>query len=369
VAFDLRSGATLALEGGYQFSQSAFHRAVQAKRQAGSAFKPFVFSAAIENGMTPATPLLDAPIVEEEEGKVPWRPMNSDRNFEGEVRLGEALISSRNIPAVRIYDSLGPTVLLSFFQRLGFESRFLPNRSIALGTTEMTPFDLTKAYAVFPRGGRTLNPVLIRRVLAGDSSLVLENPSDPQMPPRSSADLRKSSRRQRPGFDPIAENVVASLKDYPLATDSRQVLDPRVAFVMTHLLKKVVTSGTGRSASGLGFPAAGKTGTTNEIKDAWFIGFTPTLLTGVWVGNDDSTPLQSTESGARAALPIWLRFMKSVASGSRGEFPVPEGVHFSAEGLPEGESPDAFVQGSAPKPGTLQGQKRGPAPGSGDGEW
>jgi len=287
VCLDVRRGAILAMVGGRDFQQSPFNRATMARRQPGSAFKPLVYALAIKQGFTQGDLLWDAPVVYRgaHKGK-DWSPMNFSGKFMGEITLRKALALSKNIPAVKLLNKLGSSHAIRFSHTMGIKSHQEPNLSLVLGTSEVTLLELTSAYAVFPDGGVWTKPFGIIEVLDRQN---------------------RSVWRQRP--------------------QSRSVISPETAAVVTDMLKAVVMEGTGRAARSLGRPLAGKTGSTDSYKDALFIGFSPTIALGVWVGLDHHGSLGSKETGARAALPIWINFMEQVLQGRPyQDFDLPEGV-------------------------------------------
>ena len=269
VAIDIRTGGILAMVGGRDFSQSAFNRATDARRQPGSAFKPIVYALAISRGFTQASLVLDAPVVFKGEGdNKDWQPQNFSKRYQGEMTLRQALTHSKNIPAVRLVERLGPSAVVQFAHKLGIDSPISPNLSIALGATNTTLLELTGAFAVFPNGGNHIPPFGVTEILDRDNSV-----------------LRRAG------------------------SAIRLVMTETHAAIMVDMLRGVVEEGTGKAARRLRLPVAGKTGTTDDFKDALFLGFSPTVATGVWVGMDDFTPLGNLETGARAALPIWIDFM------------------------------------------------------------
>jgi penicillin-binding protein 1A len=269
VALDIRTGGILAMVGGRDFTTSAFNRSVNAQRQPGSAFKPIVYALAIARGFTQASLVLDAPVVYKGGDKnEDWRPENYSKHYQGEMTLRYALAHSKNIPAVRLAERLGPPAVVQFAHKMGIDSPLSPNLSIALGATNTTLLELTAAYAVFPNGGNHITPFGITEILGRDDGL-----------------------RWR------AKPVI------------RPVITATQAAIMVDMLQGVIKEGTGRRARSLNMPVAGKTGTTDDFKDALFVGFSPAVATGVWVGMDDSSPLGKGETGARAALPVWIDFM------------------------------------------------------------
>ena len=287
LALEPQTGYIKAMVGGYDFFRSEFNRAVQARRQPGSAFKPFVYIAALESGMTPASVVEDAP-VEYAVGKngKPWKPDNYDRKFRGPITYQQALEESINVAAVKVQEQVGIRRTIDVARRLGVESPLGDNLSIALGTSDLTLLELTSAYGALANQGTWMRPTAIRYVLDPQQKLLEEN-----------------------------------------APQGKQVLSPEVAYVITHMLEGTIERGTGVAAKALGRPAAAKTGTTNDYSNAWFIGYTPKLTTGVWVGYDRPRSLGRDETGSRVAVPIWTAFMAEALAGTPGEdFPVPERV-------------------------------------------
>jgi penicillin-binding protein 1A len=287
VSLDARQGAILAMVGGVNFWESPFNRVTMARRQPGSAFKPLVYACAIENGFAQNDLIWDAPVAFKgaKEG-LDWTPENFSGKFMGEMTFREALAVSQNIPAVKLLNKLGPSTGVQWAYRMGIESPLQPNLSLVLGTSEVTLLELTAAYAVFPNGGVGTRPFAILEVLDREG---------------------RSMWRARP--------------------QKRTVVSPETAAIMTDMLQAVVKTGTGKAARRVGRPLAGKTGTTDSYKDALFVGFSPTVVAGVWVGLDHHGTLGHKETGARAALPIWIDFMEQVLVGEPyRDFSLPEGV-------------------------------------------
>jgi penicillin-binding protein 1A len=267
VAIDNPTGEIKAMVGGYDFADSKFNRATQAVRQTGSSFKVYVYATALEQGASPFDTIVDQPVTFRSGGK-DYSPKNYDEKFEGRITLRRALADSRNVPAVRLLDKIGVQNVIEMTRRFGVASPLPPYLPLALGAADLTLMEHTSAFTVFPDDGIHIDPHTIRRVTTYDG-VVLEEPR-------------------------------------PQVTD---VIPPDVARTMVAMLEEVVQFGTGVRAKELGRPSAGKTGTTNDFTDAWYIGFTPQLTAGVWVGNDDKRiSLGKKETGARAALPIWLEF-------------------------------------------------------------
>ncbi len=298
VSLDPRDGEVKALVGGYDFDASEFNRAQQSCRQPGSAFKPIVYSKAIDKlGWTMSTVLVDSPIVfdDPQTAKV-WKPENYESDFKGDVPLRVALINSMNIPAVKTAAAVGPKDIVAWAHRLGITTKVNEDLSIALGSSCVSLWDLTSVYALFDRMGRRVHPRLIEKVTDRDGRILEDHVA--------LGDAWASLA------DRLAGGAAASLRA------PEQVIDPTTAFLTTHLMQEVVQMGTGAEASRLGKPAAGKTGTTNDSFDAWFMGFTGDLVTGTWVGYDSyEMPLVKYENGGRAALPIWLDYMQRALAG------------------------------------------------------
>ncbi|MFI5376474.1 MAG: penicillin-binding protein 1A, partial [Candidatus Rokuibacteriota bacterium] len=310
-----QTGYIKAMVGGYDFFKSEFNRAVQARRQPGSAFKAFVYLAALESGQTPASVVDDSP-VEFPTGRngKPWKPDNYDRKFRGPITYQQALEESVNVAAVKVLEKNGVRRTVDLARRLGVESPLGENLSIALGTSDLSLLEITSAYGALANQGAWMHPTAIRYVLDSQRKLLEEN--TPQ---------------------------------------SKQVVSPEVAYVMTYMLRGTIERGTGVAARALGRPAAAKTGTTNDYSNAWFIGYTPQLVTGVWVGYDRPRSLGKDETGSRVAVPIWTTFMQEALAGTPPEdFPIPERVvlvpiDLNASGGCVRPVTMAFVAGTEPK--------------------
>jgi len=284
------TGEILVMIGGRDFLRSQYNRTIQGGRQAGSSFKPFVFTAAIDNGWTPVDTLLDTPAVYPMDGGELWAPKNYDHKYRGKITLRSALASSRNAATVKLCNDVGPQRVVWYARRMGISTHLDPYLSLAMGTSDVKLIDMVEAYSVFPNLGVRVRPTSIRRIIDRDGKVI-------------------ESRT------PVKEEVLA----------------PATAYVMTSMLQTVIDRGTGYPARLMGFdrPAGGKTGTTDEYSDAWFVGFTPQIACGVQVGYDDySTPIGRGQSGARAALPIWAEFMRLAHAPERlplEDFTIPAG--------------------------------------------
>jgi penicillin-binding protein 1A len=295
VCFDLETGYIKAMIGGRDFKRSQFNRATQARRQTGSAFKPIVYASALDKGYTPASIIVDSPIVFQW-GDKKWKPKNFEGKFFGPTTLRNALTHSINLVTVKIAQDIGIDYIKDYAEKLGIPSTLQGDLSMALGSSSISLYELTKAYAIFANRGNIFKPTFIKKILDRDGNLVEEN-----LP------------LFYPGEPPGGE----------------QALSPQTAYLMTYLLEGVVQNGTGWRAKALGRPVAAKTGTTDQFFDAWFIGYTPELITGVWVGFDEERSLGENETGSRAASPIWVTFMSKILNDKPiKDFPAPEGVEF-----------------------------------------
>ncbi|WP_346795647.1 PBP1A family penicillin-binding protein [Halomonas sp. Bachu 37] len=298
VVQDPRTGAILALQGGFDFNASKFNRAVQAQRQSGSIFKPFIYLAALEDGeMNAATVINDAPVVVDDGSDSLWRPVNSSRDFLGPTRLRPALARSRNLVTIRVLQNMGLNHTIEYLQGFGFASSRLPRGlSLALGSASLTPLEMTNAYAVLANGGFQVTPWFIERVTRGDDTQVVNEATPKVACPQCSEGQ---------------ERVTIGDRDYPVAP---RVADAAAVYILTDMLRDVVEVGTGRGALSLGREdIVGKTGTTNSQRDAWFAGFNSDLVATVWVGKDNNDSI--AEYGANAALPVWVDFMGNALEG------------------------------------------------------
>ena len=314
VTIEPQTGYVRALVGGYDFFRSEFNRAVQAKRQPGSAFKPFVYVAALEAGFTPATRIEDAPVsyAVGPNGNA-WKPENYDRKFRGLTTLQQGIEDSVNVVTVKLQERVGVNRTIRVARRFGIQSPLAPNLSLALGTSDLSLLELTSAYGALANQGVWVAPIAIRYVTDAHDKLLEEN-----------------------------------------VPQGREAVSPEMAYVVTHMLRGVVERGTGQAAKSLGRPVAAKTGTTNDYSNAWFLGYTPRLVTGVWVGYDRPRSLGRDETGGRLAAPIWVAYMARVIGDSpREDFPIPERVVIvSVDMDPSNECirpvPMAFVRGTEP---------------------
>ena len=286
IILDARTGTILTMVGGRDYESSQFNRATMAYRQPGSAFKPIIYAYALEKGYTQADRIWDGPVSYHQPGGSVWEPHNYSGGFEGEITLRKALEISQNIVTIKLLERLGPSPVVDFAHHLGIESVLRSNLSLALGTSETTLLELASAYQVFANGGIWVEPSGIVEVLD--------------------------------------HNGRSLWKDSPA---SRLVLSQETAYIITNMLQGVIKNGTGRAASSLPWPLAGKTGTTEDSRDALFVGYSPTIVTAVWVGKDSGSSLGEKETGARAALPIWREIMKKVLQGTTdNDFEPPDNI-------------------------------------------
>ena len=314
-------GALLAVVGGFDFAQSKFNRAVQAERQPGSVFKPFIYSAALEKGFTPATLVNDAPVVFDDPAlEAEWRPENYSGRFYGPTRLRMALTKSRNLVSIRLLQSMGLGYGYRYVGRFGFDMSRLPrDLSLALGSGTITPLEMVRAYAVFANGGYLVEPYFIERIEDGAGQVLFK--AQPKRVCETDCEAAVAVG------DETAEGGARPVEQTPWLPAER-VIPPQNAYLITSMLRSVVQEGTGVRAKQLGRnDLAGKTGTTNDGNDAWFSGFNADVVTTVWVGFDQLQPLGRGETGASAALPIWIDYMGEVLAGRpEHTLPQPDGM-------------------------------------------
>jgi len=308
IARDPASGQIKAMVGGYDFETSQFNRALQAQRLPGSAIKPIIYAAALDKGYTPATVILDSPLIYEEldhKGELSrWKPKNYEDKFYGPTSFRQALAHSRNVVTIKILEDIGVGYVATYAKRLGIETPLTRDLTMALGSTAVTPLEMLDAYAVFANGGVRTSPSYINKIV-DRSGRILES------------------------IDPADFDKGMAADQRLIRKPPRRVISPETAYLITNLLESVVRDGTGRRAKVLGRPVAGKTGTTNDLKDAWFIGYIPQLACVSWVGYDQERPLGQGETGSRAAAPAWVAFMQeAVKQYPATEFPVPDSMEF-----------------------------------------
>lgn len=319
ISMQPQDGAILSLVGGYNYYNSMYNRATQAVRQTGSSFKPFIYAAALANGMTAATIINDAPIVFDDAGlEDSWRPNNDNMKFNGPTRLREGLYRSRNLVSIRILRQIGINTTINYLKQLGFkESGMSRDLSLSLGNASMTPLELASGYAVFANGGFRIEPYFIERIELDDKVIRQANPvvacNDNCTEIKQDEDLLLMDQLTAPE---------------PSLSIAPKVMSPQVNYIMNDILDDVIWKGTGQRAKVLKrHDLGGKTGTTNDSKDAWFVGFNPDVLTAVWLGMDDHSTLGRWEYGANAALPIWVDYMQTALADK------PEHKRIQPEGL------------------------------------
>jgi penicillin-binding protein 1A len=337
VSLDPDDGALRALVGGFSFAANKFNRATQARRQPGSSFKPFLYAAAMERGFNPASIVLDAPVVFRDRAGNVWRPQNDDGKFRGPMRLREALVQSRNLVSVRLLDAIGIDYARRYVSHFGLEEDLLPpNLSMSLGTASLPPLMIARGYSVFPNGGFRINPYFIDEVRDRDGQVVFaEKPPTacPACAVGSGGATTVQAANEVAGFNfgpetaaappagdagkgPGATTSAAPERLPPDTVLAPRAIDARVAYQLVSMMRDVVQRGTGVRAKVLGREdVAGKTGSTNEYRDAWFSGFADGIVTTVWVGRDDFKSLGRGEYGGRAALPIWIDYMRVALEG------------------------------------------------------
>ncbi|MEN8133092.1 MAG: penicillin-binding transpeptidase domain-containing protein, partial [Pseudomonadota bacterium] len=323
ISLSPQDGAILALVGGFDFYQSKFNRATQARRQPGSNFKPFVYSAALEKGYTPATIINDAPVVFSDAAlEDTWRPENYSGKFYGPTRLRTALSKSRNLVSIRLLHGIGTRYAIDYISRFGFDREKLPNNlSLALGSGAITPLQLISGYTIFANGGFRVTPHLISSIKTTEGQVLFEaSPDIACEEPCQTAD--SDTKAIKNTNINLAEHSVSSPKYAP------RVISAPIAYQIVSMMKDVIRTGTARKAQKLGrSDLAGKTGTTNDQRDAWFSGFNADVATTVWVGFDQHKPLGNRETGGKAALPVWIDYMRIALKGRQERsLKQPEGM-------------------------------------------
>jgi penicillin-binding protein 1A len=372
VSVDPKDGAVVALVGGFDYFQSKYNRVTQARRQPGSGFKPFVYSAAFDKGYTPASIVLDAPIVIDEMGaEQAWRPKESENRFFGPIRLREALVHSRNLVSVRLMRAIGGEYTWSYVTRFGFDKSQLPNDlTLALGTAELSPLQVAIGYSAFANGGYKVNSYTIDRI-EDASGKVLQQAApaiacfecDRISDPVTGKGGTSAGGARSAQVDEAPHDGKTLIPPKNLAP---QIIRPQVAYLLADMMKDVIRRGTGMRARSLNRDdVAGKTGTTNDHHDAWFNGFNGDLVTTVWTGFDQDRSLGDGEEGARVAVPTWTYFMHEALAGApRHAVPVPDGVvtvRISPETglLASSDNPNGimekFIEGNLPKTESYEG--------------
>ncbi|MAM53196.1 MAG: peptidase [Marinobacter sp.] len=330
ISLKAKTGAIEALSGGYSFGQSKYNRAIQARRQPGSTFKPFLYLSALESGMTPATIYNDAPIVfDDSELETAWRPQNSSGQFYGPTRLREALYRSRNLVSIRLLRDLGIQNTLDYLAQLEIPVENMPDDlSLSLGSGQLTPMELARGMAVIANGGYDVEPYLIETITDFSGETIYQAPKTVLCDKDCDDDTAQEPSGEQEGSPNTGANVSETSEDSPEVRVMPRLADERSVFILHSMMQDVIRRGTGRRALALGRDdIAGKTGTTNEQKDTWFAGFNHEVATTTWVGFDQPAPLGRREFGASTALPIWLDYMEVALEGAPSSFmPRPNGI-------------------------------------------
>jgi penicillin-binding protein 1A len=308
IASDPETGQIKAMVGGYDFNESQFNRAIQAKRLPGSAIKPIIYAAALDKGYTPASVILDTPLIYEEIDKQgvlsAWKPRNYEEKFYGPTSFRQALTHSRNVVTIKILEDIGVSYVARYARKLGIQTPLTRDLTLALGSTAVTPIEMLNAYTVFANGGIRVSPSYINKIVDRNG-------------------------RTLESIDPADFATGIGPDQRLIRKPPRRVITAETAYLITNMMESVVQEGTGGRAKALGRPVAGKTGTTNDLKDAWFIGFIPQLACVSWVGYDQEKPLGRSETGARAAAPAWVEFMlEAVKQYPARDFKVPDDIEF-----------------------------------------
>lgn len=370
LSLDQETEEIIAMVGGYSFERTEYNKTIQAARQTGSAFKPIVYAAALDKDFQPNTEIFDIPIVFKEEDKEKstkeeiiynkYKPSNHSKDFNGDILFRDALIRSLNIPTIRITDSISVNWVSAYARRLGIFSPLNNDITLSLGSSGVTLYEMTKAYAHFGRLGKRIRPVIIKKVYDESGEVILDSLS---LDKRFEEEIVNQEQLWNERM--IERQVFGDVTDkFIFERDEDQLIKPQTAYVMTNMLHGVVFDerGTARAAQAVGRPVAGKTGTTDNYHDAWFIGYSPQISTGVWVGYDQERTLGRGEVGGRAALPIWIQYMREAHKGLPVvDFPVPDGIVISeidgktgklATEYSERKVQQAFEEGHEPQEGT-----------------
>ena len=374
MAIEPRSGYVKTMVGGYDFVKSKFNRAVQSRRQPGSAFKPIIYAAALDAGYTPASIIHDSPIIYRgDEDEFTWKPKNYEDRFYGPTTLRTALTNSRNVVSIKIVQDIGLDYIIEYARRMGVKSHLDRDLSLSLGSSGLSLMEVASAFSIFPGGGKRHEPIFITKILDRDGNVLEElQPESGNLSPVANSEVttepEKNEKDKSESESEMAENIkIVELPESLQNLSPEYAITPQTAYIMTNLLQGVVQHGTGWRAKALKRPVGGKTGTTNDLFDAWFVGFTPDLVTASWVGFDQEAPLGKNETGSRAASPIFVDFMKEIYEEKPVEtFPIPEGIVFAkidaktgllaAPGQEEGVIFEAFAEGTAPTKTAMQAE-------------
>lgn len=327
------TGEIKAMVGGYDFNKSQFNRVVQSNRQPGSAFKPVIYAVGLENDYTPASTLLDSPqaLGGVDDASLSWKPRNYDGKFMGTMTFRRALESSRNIPTIKLSQDIGVEKIINFVDRLGIKADLPSDLSVSLGSFGMNLMDLVQMYSIFPNGGRkvSIESIISIKDRYGKVHHLKAGKAGEEVAEMEDIIKGEITEDQETPIAPIPEptNEEKAQNPYLVNLNETQVYDERLAYIMNNILRGVIQRGTGQGTKGISSFIGGKTGTTNNYVDAWFIGFSSKLVTGVWTGFDDNKTLGWPETGAKAALPIWREFMNlAIRKYGDSDFPIPSGI-------------------------------------------
>lgn len=356
LSIDPENGFVKMMVGGFDFEKSKFNRAIQSLRQPGSAFKPIIYSAAIDKGYTPSSIIVDVPLsFRSNKRNIAWRPQNYDHRFHGPTTLRKALVKSRNIVTIKIVQDLGLDYIIDYAKNMGIKSALAKDLSLSLGSSSLTLLELTSAYSIFPAAGKKHAPVFITKIIDREGKTIEQfEVSEPfNIKPAGDTDvtkLKKNTTMEKANWLSLETNNMSE----------SYTISPQTAYIMTSLLQGVVQNGTGWRAKSLDRPVGGKTGTTNDYIDAWFIGFVPDLVTGTWVGFDNRKSLGKGETGSNAAAPLFIDYMAEIFEEKPvKDFPVPSGMEFATidsnsgllayEGQKNNTVLEAYLKGTAPE--------------------
>jgi penicillin-binding protein 1A len=362
VAFDLQKAGILAMVGGVDYAQSQFNRAIYARRQSGSAIKPFIYAAAIDKGLTPASIIFDSPVTYKAGAdEEMWQPKNYENRFYGATTLRTGLVLSRNVVTIKILNEIGLDYAISYIRRFDMSSELPRNLSLALGSGSITPINLFKGYAELATYGQKFDPHMIESIVQSGKGTIFHAPAGPAVLAAPAAPVVPAVTAGTEGITADTTTPAGAPQDGIDALPSIQdqgVISSQTAFIITNILKDVVQVGTGWRAKALMRPVAGKTGTSDDSKDAWFIGYSPDVLCGVWVGHDSMTSLGANETGGKTACPIFVDFMTTALRDRPvRDFRVPAGVVFARVNSKTGKGAsedslesrfEVFRQGSVP---------------------
>lgn len=355
ISISPKTGEIISFVGGTDYEESKFNRAIQSKRQPGSSFKPILFATGLEHGFTPSSILIDSPeALAGVDESLNWKPRNYDGKFSGPITYRNALEQSRNVPTIKLAERIGVSNILEFVDRIGFNAKLDQDLSLALGSFGVSLIDIVSSYGVFPNGGKRVRPKGIISVVDRDGKNYVINELD-----------QEEKKEETPKVEEVVEEKKEAsteeekINPYHLSLGGDQVYDPRLSYIMCNLLKGVIQYGTGRGAKNISNFIGGKTGTTNSYVDAWFIGFSANIVTGVWTGFDNNETLGWGETGAKSALPIWKEYMRNaLITYGEHDFQMPLGIvnvvidkdtgKMAMDGERKASFTEAFVEGTEP---------------------